>query len=55
MQRINVRLQRHAFIQVNNAALAAALAPELMHLSELPGPHYRQYSRRVVRSSGKRG
>ncbi|SMG60605.1 Phage polarity suppression protein (Psu) [Cedecea sp. NFIX57] len=36
VQRISVRRQLHAFMQKNGTALAVALAPELMHLSELP-------------------
>lgn len=36
VQRISTRRQLHAFMQVSSDALAAALAPELMHLSEQP-------------------
>lgn len=34
VQRVSMRRQLHAFMQVSGDALAAALAPELMHLSE---------------------
>ncbi|WP_276519488.1 phage polarity suppression protein [Citrobacter freundii] len=36
VQRISIRRQLHAFMQVSGDALAAALAPELMHLREQP-------------------
>ncbi len=36
VQRISMRRQLHVFMQVSGDALAAALAPELMHLRELP-------------------
>ena len=36
VQRISIRRQLHAFMQVSGGRLAAALAPELMHLRELP-------------------
>lgn len=36
VQRVSMRRQLHAFMQVSGDALAAALAPELMHLSEQP-------------------
>ncbi|MFU0852891.1 phage polarity suppression protein [Kluyvera cryocrescens] len=36
VQRVSMRRQLHAFMQVNGDPLAAALAPELMHLSEQP-------------------
>ena len=36
VQRISIRRQLHAFMQVSGDALAAALAPELMYLCEQP-------------------
>ena len=36
VQRVSIRRQLHAFMQVSGDALAAALAPELMHLREQP-------------------
>ncbi|MGU9869351.1 phage polarity suppression protein [Kluyvera ascorbata] len=36
VQRISMRRQLHAFMQVSGDTLTAALAPELMHLSEQP-------------------
>ena len=36
VQRVSMRRQLHAFMQVSGDPLAAALAPELMHLSEQP-------------------
>ena len=36
VQRVSMRRQLHAFMQVSGDALAAALAPELMYLSEQP-------------------
>lgn len=36
VQRISMRRQLHAFMQVSGDALVAALAPELMYLRELP-------------------
>lgn len=36
VQRVSMRRQLHAFMQVSGDALAAALAPELMHFRELP-------------------
>ncbi|MBC1189057.1 phage polarity suppression protein [Kluyvera sp. SCKS090646] len=36
VQRVSMRRQLHAFMQVSGDALAAALAPELMHLREQP-------------------
>lgn len=36
VQRVSIRRQLHAFMQVSGDPLAAALAPELMHLSEQP-------------------
>lgn len=36
VQRISMRRQLHAFMQVSGDALVAALAPELMHLREQP-------------------
>ena len=35
-QRVSMRRQLHVFMQVSGDALAAALAPELMHLREQP-------------------
>ncbi|WP_393947722.1 phage polarity suppression protein [Kluyvera intermedia] len=36
MQRVSMRRQLHAFMQVSGDALVAALVPELLHLSEQP-------------------
>lgn len=36
VQRVSMRRQLHAFMQVSGDALVAALAPELMHLREQP-------------------
>lgn len=36
VQRVSMRRQLHAFMQVSGDALAAALAPELMHIREQP-------------------
>lgn len=36
VQRVSMRRQLHAFMQVSGDTLAAALAPELMHLREQP-------------------
>ena len=36
VQRVSMRRQLHAFMQVSGDALAAALAPELMHFREQP-------------------
>jgi hypothetical protein len=38
VQRISVRRQLRAFMSAHGAALADALAPELMHISEQPEP-----------------